>query len=80
MVSMHRDREGLCYTKSHIGVSAKLRPRLRLDITTLTKRWQYMGAMVEASKIGELIRSLDLSKPREDVGRDFIDRLQATNL
>lgn len=44
--------------------------------TILTKDWQYFGAMVEAKKVGEIIKSLDLSKKSADVGNDFLKLLQ----
>ena len=43
--------------------------------TTLTTDWQYIGAMVEAKKIGALIKSLDLSRTPEHVGYEFLKRL-----
>ena len=43
--------------------------------TILTKDWQYFGAMVEAKKVGEIIKSLDLSKKDADVGYDFLKLL-----
>ena len=41
----------------------------------LTTDWQYIGAMVEAKKIGALIKSLDLSQTPEQVGYEFLKRL-----
>lgn len=41
----------------------------------LTTEWKYVGAMVEAKKIGELIKSLDLLKTPEEIGSDFLRRL-----
>jgi len=43
--------------------------------TALTTDWQYIGAMVEAKKIGALIKSLDLSRTPEQVGYEFLKRL-----
>lgn len=43
--------------------------------TTLTTEWQYIGAMVEAKKIGEIIKSLNLSQAPERVGYEFLRRL-----
>ena len=52
-----------------------------LLIRILTTEWKYVGAMVEARKIGELIKSLDLSRAPEDIGSDFLRRLpEATAL
>ena len=45
--------------------------------TILTKDWQYFGAMVEAQKVGEIIKSLDLSKKDAVVGYEFLKQLQS---
>jgi len=47
----------------------------QLLTTTLTTDWQYIGAMVEAKKIGALIKSLDLSRTPEQIGYEFLKRL-----
>jgi hypothetical protein len=43
--------------------------------TTLTTEWQYIGAMVEAKKIGQIIKSLDLSQAPEQIGYEFLRQL-----
>ncbi|GEM_PF-421245 len=43
--------------------------------TALTTQWQYIGAMVEAKKIGEMIKSLDLSQSPDQIGYEFLRRL-----
>ena len=43
--------------------------------TLLTKKWLYTSAMVEAKKVGMLIKSLDLDKTPEQVGQEFLRRL-----
>jgi hypothetical protein len=49
--------------------------------TVLTSEWQYVGAMVEAKRIGEIIKSLDLSRAPEQIGYEFVRRLpEATAL
>ena len=45
----------------------------------LTKEWQYVGVMVEPTRIGDIIKSLDLSQGPEEVGYEFLRRLQAEN-
>lgn len=46
---------------------------------TLTKEWRYIGAMVEAKKIGDLIKALDLSQPSEQIGYEFLSRLPSAS-
>jgi hypothetical protein len=41
----------------------------------LTTEWKYVGAMVEPKKIGEIIKSLDLSRTPEEIGYEFLKRL-----
>ena len=43
--------------------------------TILTTEWLYVGAMVEAKKVGEIIKGLDLSKTTEQVGHEFLRKL-----
>jgi hypothetical protein len=38
-------------------------------------QWRSTGAMVEAEKLGDLIKSLDLSKSSDQVGHEFLRRL-----
>lgn len=47
--------------------------KLLLDILTL--KWIYMGAMVDPKKVGDIIKSLDLSRSSEEIGYEFIKRL-----
>ena len=42
---------------------------------TLMTRWLYVGAMVEPQRIGEIIKSLNLSRPTEEIGHAFLKRL-----
>jgi hypothetical protein len=46
---------------------------------TLTREWRYIGAMVEAQKIGDLIKALDLSQPSEQIGYEFLKRLPSAS-
>ncbi|ACZ62564.1 hypothetical protein [Dehalococcoides mccartyi] len=49
--------------------------------TLLSTEWQYVGAMVEAKKIGEILRLIDLSQNDESVGQQFLNLLpQASSL
>lgn len=41
----------------------------------LTKKWLYTSAMVDAEKVGLLIKSLDLSGTSEKIGQEFLRRL-----
>jgi len=45
----------------------------------LAREWQYVGAMVEAKMIGEIIKSLNLSQKPEDVGYEFLKRLPSAS-
>jgi hypothetical protein len=47
--------------------------------TVLTTSWQYIGAMVEAEKIGEIIKKLDLSRTVAEVGYDFLSQLPSAS-
>ena len=47
--------------------------------TILTTKWQYIGAMVEAKKIGEIIKKLDLSRTVEEIGYEFLSRLPSAS-
>lgn len=48
--------------------------------TTLRTDWRYIGAMVEAKKIGALIKSLDLSQTPDQVGYEFLRRLHGASM
>lgn len=41
----------------------------------LMTKWQYVGAMLEPQKIGDIIKSLDLSLAAEEIGHAFLKRL-----
>ncbi len=47
--------------------------------TILMTKWQYIGAMVEAKKIGEMIKKLDLSRTTEEIGYDFLSQLPSAS-
>lgn len=47
--------------------------------TILTTKWQYIGAMVEAKKIGEIIKKLDLSRSAEEIGYEFLSQLPSAS-
>lgn len=52
----------------------------QLLLNMLTRNWRYMGAMVEAEQIGQVIKSLDLSKTPEEIGEAFLQRMASPNL
>lgn len=47
--------------------------------TILTTQWQYVGAMVEAKKIGAIIKKLDLSRTAEEIGHEFLSQLPSAS-
>ena len=48
--------------------------------TLLTKQWLYTSAMVEAEKVGTLIKTLDLNRTPEQVGQEFLRRLPEASI
>ena len=48
--------------------------------TLLTKKWLYTSAMVEAEKVGRLIKSLDMDGTPEQIGQDFLRRLPEASI
>ncbi len=51
-----------------------------LLVKALTVSWRYVGAMVESKKIGEIIKSLDLSMEAEAIGEAFLQRLTSPDM
>jgi hypothetical protein len=51
----------------------------QLLTTALTLEWQYVGVMVEAKKIGDIIRNLDLSRTPEEIGYEFLKQLPSAS-
>ena len=43
--------------------------------TLISRQWQYMSAMVDVKKVGQLIKSLDLNCAPEEIGCQFLQRL-----
>ncbi len=52
----------------------------KLLATLISKQWHYMSAMVEAGKIGNLIKSLDLKDDPEKIGQKFLQRLSEASI
>lgn len=48
--------------------------------TLLSKQWLYTSAMVEAEKVGRLIKSLDLDGTPEKIGHEFLQRLPESSI
>ena len=50
-----------------------------LLLTVLGRKWRYIGAMGDAEKVGQLIKSLDLKRSAIEIGDEFLQRLPEAN-
>ena len=56
-----------------------IRELQNLLLTVLGRKWWYMGAMSDAEKVGQLIKSLDLKRSAVEIGDEFLQRLPEAN-